>query len=308
MEAEAPELKQGGWPIWRRLQEHERLAVLLIGLVGAAFAWWLWDGEPGAVLGALGISALLFGAIQFRDAKSTIRNLELISDGLEKSTGRMEGLSQELASSTVHLEEQLSTRRVGVFPRFLPKIVELLRSANESVLIFCDFPAYGDFSSPHSSEYAARVKEKEDKVSLLCLSQVERSKLVGEQIPADDWNAWLEAHSDKLQAFLKRSRLDGNHDHRTVARNQLLHILNERDTRALDSEFARATVHTTNLVMPLYFWIVDGERAIFSLAPLLKADALEVGFHTTDQDLIKAFEDIFERYRQTAKPYLHQGA
>jgi hypothetical protein len=298
--------RKGKHSIWRRLQSRERLAVLLIGLVGAAFAWWWWDGEAGAVLGALGISALLFGAIQFRDAKSTIRNLEQISDGLERSTGRVEGLREELASSTAHLEEQLSTRRAGVFPSFVPKIVDLLRSANKSVLIFCDFPAYGDFSSPHSSEYAAAVEEKGDKVSLLCLGQVERSELASAQIPAEDWNAWLRAHSDALRAFFKRCEPDGNHDYRTIARDALLPILDERDTRALDNEFAQATVHTTSLVMPLYFWIVDGERAIFSLAPLLKADALEVGFHTTDTDLITALGDIFERYRQSATHYPHK--
>jgi hypothetical protein len=275
------------------------LAVLLFGLVVAVATSWLSDGDPGAVLGALGISALIFGAIQFGDAKNTIRNLESVSYGLTKTTDNVDGLREELANSTEDLKTQLSTRRVGVFPGFMPKIVELLDSANARIMIFCDFPAYGDFSSSYSREYAAAVRKNATKISLLCLCKEERKNLVNKQISDKSWASWRQEHSKKLREFLERLGtypLSGLR----IDRDELMEILDQRDTQALDGEFKQAKVHETTQVMPLYFWIVDGEEAIFSLAPLIKASALEVGFRTTDSDLIEALEDIFERYRQDA--------
>jgi hypothetical protein len=276
------------------------LVVLLFGLVVAVITYWLSDGEPGAVLGALGISALIFGAIQFGDAKNTIRNLESVSSGLTTTTDNVDGLREDLVNSTEDLKTQLSTRRVGVFPSFMPKIIELLDSANERITIFCDFPAYGDFSSSYSREYAAAVRKNAAKISLLCLCKDERKNLVNKQIPGKHWTSWRQEHTKELREFLERLgryRPDGLR----IDRDELMEILNRRDTQALDGEFKQASVHETAQVMPLYFWIIDGEEAIFSLAPLIKASALEVGFRTTDSDLIEALEDIFERYRQDAE-------
>lgn len=280
-------------------RRHERSAVLLFGLVVAVVTYWWAKHDPGAVLGALGISALIFGTIQFGDAKSTIRNLEHVSDGLTTTTDNVDDLREELANSTEDLKTQLSTRRVGVFPSFVPKIVELLDSANERVMIFCDFPAYGDFSSSRSREYAAAVGKNAGKISLLCLSEDERKKLLSRQIPDKKWASWRREHAKELRAFLKRLGTNPSYGLR-IKRDDLMKILNQRDTQALDREFKQATVHETPQVMPLYFWIADGEKAILSLAPLVKASALEVGFRTTDSDLIEALEDIFERYRQDA--------
>ncbi len=272
-------------PAW--VQRYELATVLGVGLALAVVVWWWTDGEPGAVLGALGFSALLFGAIQFRDAKGTMTGLKQIG--------------HQLRESTESLEQQLSTRRVGVFPGFMPRIVELLRRAGKTIVIFCDFPAYGDFSSPHYSEYAATIKGSGARISLLCLGEGERRKLVDNQIPGVGWEAWRDEHAEELRAYLGRLPADPTVDHETIGHRRLLKILDERDALSLKDEFAKADVRMTDQVMPLYFWIADGEEAIFSLAPLLQDGALEVGFRTTDPDMIKALQDIFERYRQSAK-------
>ena len=58
----------------------------------------------------------------------------------------------------------------------MPKIVDLLSSATESVVIFCDFPAYGEFSNPAAfKKYAEVVSAKGNFVSLLCLDEDARA-------------------------------------------------------------------------------------------------------------------------------------
>ncbi len=46
------------------------------------------------------------------------------------------------------VQDGLSTRYVGNFPFFLNKIIELISSAQHEIIVFCDYPAYADFSDP----------------------------------------------------------------------------------------------------------------------------------------------------------------
>src|ERR1700681_533358 len=63
------------------------------------------------------------------------------------------------------LEKTSSTRYLDEFPKFLPRINELIKNANDKLIIFCDIPAYGNFSDPLSWKFYRRAiddtKEKE---------------------------------------------------------------------------------------------------------------------------------------------------
>lgn len=276
----------------------------MVGLLIAFGVRVLLDGSLGDVLGALGVTALVFAAIQFGDARRTIRKVKELGQGLKESTGRVEDLRAELVASTGKIEEQLSTRRIGEFPDFLPKIVELLSSADkgsESILICCDFPAYAEFSSAPSTyrEYADCLQSRGDQVRLLCLDDAERLTLLSEQIRESEWQDWRTSHAVQLSEYLALHGRGATYE--TIEHRELLNIFSRRDAETLDEAFADATVFATERVMPLYFWIVDGPRAIFSVAQFLPKGALEVGFYTTDESLISALKGIFARYQESVK-------
>jgi hypothetical protein len=74
---------------------------------------------------------------------------------------KLETIHDGLANTTQRLEAQLSTRRIGVFPDFLPDVIDLLETAAKEALIFCPFPAYGELSNPDEySRYADVIRRK----------------------------------------------------------------------------------------------------------------------------------------------------
>ncbi len=260
------------------------LVILSVAIVIGAITW-LSCHDFAIVFGVLGVFAIVLAAIQFADARHTLKNIK--------------GVSANLSASTKRLERQLSTRWVGVFPDFMPQIVDLIGSAKSSVVIFCDFPAYGEFTKPDAYEKYAEVIRKQserlERVDLLCLDEDKRRELVGQQVSTGGgWESWRSEHEDHLHDYFTAREVDA--DPKTVTHQELVDILTAGDTRALADEFSAAKTWTTSQVMPLYFWIVDDERAIFTLAPFVQETALEVGFRTIDGNLIGALSGIFNRY------------
>jgi hypothetical protein len=253
------------------------VAAVLAVLAAIALVVWCVSHKVETVFGVLGALGVVFAVIQFVDARRTIDSVKTVG--------------VRLAGSTRKLEQQLSTRHVGVFPTFLPKIVELLADADESIVVFCDYPAYGEFSAPEAfADYLRVLKEKAGKVSLLCLDTTPRRKLAMEQM--GDWDTWRSRNETRLRDYLSARDYRGPEP---IPQETFLDLLASRDADLLTRGLDAATRWTTTLDMPLYFWIVDGEEAVFALATFGE-DALEVGFKTSDGELIHALEGIFERY------------
>jgi hypothetical protein len=51
--------------------------------------------------------------------------------------------------------------------------------------------------------------------------------------------------------------------------------------------------------MPIYLWIADGRKAIFSI-PHFGVDPTEHGFETTNQDLVQSLKRLWHRYKDTS--------
>jgi hypothetical protein len=276
------------------------LAIVAIAIVVGAATWYA-CGDFGIVFGMLGALAIVLAAIQFADARHTLGNIEEVSGKLEGSTNDLQNLREDLTTSTKRLEGQLSTRWIGVFPDYLPQIVDLVGSATESVVIFCDFPAYGEFTKWDTyGKYAEVIREKGPLVSLLCLDEDKRRALAEQQVSTGGgWESWRSAHEVQIGEYLADQEHDD--DPKTISRQRLVSLLCAGDARALRDEFGAAEKWTTSLVMPLYFWIVDNEKAVFGLAPFVQEKALEVGFRTVDGNLIGALNGIFSRYKEESQ-------
>jgi len=226
------------------------------------FDWW---HAVEAVSLALAIIALLVGVVHLREIKQTT--------------------------------ESLSTRFIGTFPLFLPNIVELIRNARKSVIVFCDFPGYGGFSDPDNGLAYRQALERQiqlgHRVELTCADLERRQRQSAELLNRVRWDDWRAENRENILAFLAVHRNIA--DPLAVTRDQLFRILDDVDEQLLRQVFRKDIVQLP-VDMPIYFWIADDRIAVFSV-PAMAGTALEYGFRTSDRALIQAFLDIRERLR-----------
>lgn len=284
--------------------------IIFSGFASGGLAWALTNRDLGqAIAVGIGLAGLLYALRQFEDAGATLeaigktdRSLGKLARRLDRSVG---GLEEKLADSVKELEGQLSTQELGKFPDFMPEIVSLLEGAKQRIVICCDHPAYGVFSNPRSYEdyvQVIRTKIRQDiSVSLLCNDTRRRKELHATQIQTQgNWRTWQRKR--RMRSFLLEhgAILEKRLRHRVwpelIKEDEFLEVLAHTDERALSDVFDGIPVEdkvTTDQVLPLYFWMVDGAandaKAVFALAPLAKG-ALEVGFRTENPGLIRALE------------------
>lgn len=202
------------------------------------------------------------------------------------------------------VRNSLSTQYLGKFPGFTSNIIDLMNSATHSLLVFCDFPGYADFSDPAKAlEYRhaiERKKQQKVKVDVTCLDADSRLKYLREQFPAQKWSGWA-ADPTKRDAVLRfvQARSDRT-DPEKVTVSELVQIFHDADENLIKQPFLKPT-RQISLHMPIYFWIADEQRAIFSI-PTLSDDAVEHGFITSDNALIKALLEMHSRYKKESQP------
>lgn len=197
------------------------------------------------------------------------------------------------------LQKVASTRYLGKFPFFVDALVEMLESARNDIAILCDFPGYADFSHPSAGlRYRHVLEEKRDagiKVTVICLDEQSRTDYLNQQFPANEWDNWKE---DPAKAAMVSTFLTSRGEHRSdiTTREDLFRVMHEADRQTLRQAFTTATADAQG-PMPVYFWIVDGRRAVFSISTLA-AGAVEHGFATADPAFIDALRELVRRYRR----------
>jgi hypothetical protein len=226
------------------------------------------------------------------DAQKSLATQLLELTSIEESMKQQAAYMDELRTT-------LPTKHLGVFPDYLRHIVKLLDESTRSILICCDFPAYGSFSNyPEFFRYQQVLEEKiqqEVPLKIACLTETLRKQAADEEFskPPEKWEVWREANAVKLKAFLKRN------SPRTMltslSKEGFLGLLDDEDKRVLASTFKPVDVIETCSNSPLYLWLIDDNRAIFSI-PSHRLRAVEHGFYTQDPDLIEGLRDIADRY------------
>lgn len=195
----------------------------------------------------------------------------------------------------------LSTRYLGNFPFFLDKIVELIRSAQIEIVMFCDFPGYADFSNPSGAlTYRfelERQRQRGVKVELTCMDSDGRTKYLNEQFSASEWSEWSK-DPKKHAKVLKFLESRGGVSTEGKNREELLATMETADRQLLEQVFLGKALEIPG-PMPIYFWIVDRRNAIFTI-PTLSDEAVEYGFATSDHALIKALLELRKRYRKAS--------
>jgi hypothetical protein len=199
----------------------------------------------------------------------------------------------------------LSTRYLGPFPKFLPAITNIVNSSNKQLVIFCDFPGYGDFSDPRGAleyyEAIEHARARDVKIDFTCMQASYRKTYLEKFFPPQEWTNFSGDVSKETQVdqFLKIRHADLvalqiRPPIRTL--KQLLTILKADDDDVL-RRFFGGDAHQIPLNMPIYFWIADDDTAVFSI-PSLSREVSEYGFATSDHALITAFRELKDRFQQ----------
>lgn len=227
----------------------------------------------------------------------------------------------------VGLEKSTSTHFILEFPKFIPDIVDLIKSADERLVIFCDIPAYGCFSDPHRwKQYCHaiedKVYEKEERgkvftIELICLEHTSRMESYDEVL--NDWPKWRAKHSQKLKQFLRERKhlwieIEAFSEDRLTQQLETLEkepfklLLEGANKEMLDGTFPNIKIyHEIQGRMPAFFWLADDRNAVFSI-PAYRDEHTELGFSTHDENLIRALQLIRNRYMPPTKANGNPGA
>jgi len=194
----------------------------------------------------------------------------------------------------------LPTQHLGKFPDYMQRIVDVVRQARKSVIILCDFPAYGALSNPEAfREYRHALEERSDggvTIEVACLNDDLRAAATDAEFPkTEQWPEWRqkETNLDHLQKLLARHGKRAKAE--TVTREQVIELLCAEDKRTLDETFGGAHRCQVKNAVPLYLWLVDGSQAVFAI-PSFNHRSVEHGFYTMDPRLIEGLLDIRARY------------
>jgi sugar-specific transcriptional regulator TrmB len=211
------------------------------------------------------------------------------------------------------LERSTSTHYVDEFPKFIPKIIDLINETKDTLLVFCDIPAYGNFTDPHNFKayrraievFIDRAKENKDfKLELVCLE--EKSRLSSYDDVLKEFETWREKSGENLKRFLSERRgfwFDGHslsedalvEKRNLIKRDEFKGLLEKANTEMIDGPFSEIDIKEIKGRMPAFFWLSDERNAIFSI-PAYKSEHTELGFSTSDKHLINALLAIRDRY------------
>jgi hypothetical protein len=239
------------------------------------------ETEMDVVAIVLGIVALLVGIYHVSEIKLVLKSTK----------DQLKNLNE--------IQGSISTRYLAEFPYFISDIVKLIKEARKEIIIFCDIPAYGQFSARSDwIQYSHAIEDLEGKanIKLTCLNPERRISFYYEQFLQElPWDTWKEVDNNKerlKQLLLAKS---STVDVKDLTDDVFVKLLEDTNTLMLQGAFARAELREIEFFMPTYFWLVDGTDAIFSI-PALSGGHTEYGFITTDQKLIDALREMRERY------------
>jgi len=197
------------------------------------------------------------------------------------------------------IQKWLPTQPIGFFPSYLRDIVELIRSARKTIVIVCDYPAYGVFSDQGAFfEYCQEIENRIQarvEVSVTCLDEKWRADATLAEFAKHqtDWEHWRKQSEANIRELLRHHDQDEN-SASAITLEALVELLQIDDDRTLRSTFLNADVKTVSDTVPVYFWLIDGKEAIFSI-PSFSDRGVERGFFTRDLDLISGLLDMHSR-------------
>ena len=243
------------------------------------------------------------------EAPILIRNIYAADDDSQPSQAKI--LEEILDNVRILLSKEMTTEYLGSFPSFFDNIIEHISTAQKSITIACDFPATGVFStSDKFDNYVQQLEKRKNKhgvpIKMVVLNHSYRDRLnhllIKYQYNEEAFDSIIDdktlLFSTNLAALNNRYNLKINTPEQLY--EQFIKIDNELLKRFMSEKI---DVYEVNSFIPIYFWIIDGEKAIFSIPifPEINHGDLDTigasyGFATSNKNLIIALERIWNWY------------
>jgi hypothetical protein len=253
------------------------------------------------------------------DLVQTITYAEKNPDALETSLSlAVENLAvQQIRSDIKDIRNSMSTRYIGRMITYYERVIDLIKSAEDTIDILCDYPAYGCFTDPrHWSAYSRVLQDIKRRgkvsISLTCPDQKHRDENDKKNYFPRAWNKstwdeWKQECGDEIELFLKFAGYE-NQSVDELARAAFFKIFWALDRSTLKDCFGKTNFHETvevhnkveirevNGIPPLDFWVIDKTKAIFAFSNYARGSS-RYGFSTEHEKLISAFGEIRDSYR-----------
>src|SRR5713101_2787200 len=233
---------------------------MLLDVLRTAYRWYGFNRAPFELLG-LGLAVLgtMFAVLSIKGGEKLTRDLRMVFD-------------------------------------------HLTAEARESIFVATDFPAHGVWRD--RGRYGAYVKALENRkadrvrkghplnIQLLTLDSAGRERVLEERFPDSRWKDYV-----KRGGFQKSRRLYEELENSQVSeiREKFLAEMRARQDRALDADLRFAERWEYPGLMPMYLWIIDGEKALFAI-PSFGDQLTEYGFVTQEAGLVQALLSVWSRY------------
>jgi len=222
----------------------------------------------------LAIIAIIFAVIQFVDARVQERHMT------------------EVARS-------MSTRFIGLFPKNMNEITEVVHHADKHLDIMVDFVGYGHYSNPRGFDtYYNELLSKRPKVDIRMIVYGS-NPAAASQTSQFDFDQ--EKTSERFDYFFRKA-----HSGRKVPTtpkefdDALYEYQNEYKKKFCDQGFQIRTVDHAFL---FFMWLEDSEQAAFSFQNTGERER-EISTRTSDANLISPMHQIFVRTWNTdSKPF-----
>lgn len=204
-----------------------------------------------------------------------------------------------------NIHESVSTRFIGQFPIYMHEIVEILKDAKREIKIVCDIPAFGAISDTNNwIEYRQLLDRKNEQgleVDLTFLNKERREKIYYEQfidakINLEDWKSREKSQLLGKPPFRKFKNLN---EIEKISWDEFVNCLRDYDEYVLNAYFnSFDKITELNFDITIYFWIVDGVKAVFAIPKFSIKDNEFVtsGFITQDSRLINSLLSLKESY------------
>jgi len=214
-------------------------------------------------------------------------------------------LGLQMRERVGNIEAAQSTQFVGQFPHYTEELLDALSGAREKITIMCDYPAYGAFSDPEGFlKYRQMLESKlqdDVEITIVCFDEQQRTTVAknqfrpaGSTAPDEDWEKTKgdPQFRKKLERYLAIQ--SAKEPPGEIGLERFIEILEDEDKRTLQL-MPLAKKREVNAYVPLFFWIIDDEKAIFSI-PDFPAEGKSTGFATKDPKLLQALAGVAERF------------
>lgn len=233
--------------------------------------------------------------------RDQLSSLHTLSKENRDQLSRLHTLSESLSST-------VQTRAIGHFPENLRAIVDLIERTNERLVIATDVASYGHLSNPDEcARYHAAL--------VACAARYVSVEIIaysGARADAErrwQFTDYIKNGEDGFRELVGEERWI-----RFAAKNGIVNVKNCDDVfKALvfgDLKFRHGISQTSTVkvfdlpnpvdTLPVFFWLRDGEEAIFSLFTVGE-NVREISFRTIDQSITDILGETFAALKDTKK-------